>query len=263
MKIVQYITDFLQNWVKAFTTITFFDVIDILLLTILIYYVIKLVKETRAMQLLKGIGILIIIFLLVQVCQLKAMSYLMENFLQVGIMAIIIVFQPELRRILEKVGRTKVRTIALNIEKMGTNDNPREKAINEIAQACDDMHRSKTGALIVIERDTKLGDVVEESTIINAEADSKLLLNLFYKGSPLHDGAVVIRANRVYAAGCFIKHTACTAGSAAYEGAIVRICDAGSIELTAIFTDYTAGEITVAQGQCCFGTGDINNAAVL
>lgn len=160
------------------------------------------------MQLLKGIGILIIIFLLVQVCQLKAMSYLMENFLQVGIMAIIIVFQPELRRILEKVGRTKVRTIALNIEKMGTNDNPREKAINEIAQACDDMHRSKTGALIVIERDTKLGDVVEESTIINAEADSKLLLNLFYKGSPLHDGAVVIRANRVYAAGCFIKHTA-------------------------------------------------------
>lgn len=136
------------------------------------------------------------------------MGFLIDNFLQVGIIAIIIVFQPELRRILEKVGRTKVSTIAGVIDKNG-DGSARDKAIFGIADACSRLHDSKTGALIVIERQTKLGDIIEKETtiIINAECEPELFCNLFYNKAPLHDGAVIIRNNRIYAAGCFLPNT--------------------------------------------------------
>lgn len=207
MELFNYISDIFQNFVKIIISINFFDILDILILTFLVYYVIKLMRETRAMQLLKGIFVLIIVFVLVQICQLKAMSFLMENFLQVGILAIIIVFQPELRRILEKVGRTKVSTIAMNIEQSGGKDSPRDKAIKGIADACGRLHDTKTGALIVVERQTRLGDITEKSTVINADPDPELFCNLFYNKAPLHDGAVIIRDNRIYAAGCFLPNT--------------------------------------------------------
>ena len=207
MEILDYITDILQNFVRIIMSISFFDVLDILILTFLVYYIIKLMRETRAMQLLKGIFILIIIYVVVQICQLKAMSFLMENFLQVGILAVIIVFQPELRRILEKVGRTKVSTITLNIEQSDKSNNARDIAIKGIADACGTLHDTKTGALIVIERQTKLGDITEKSHVINADPNPELFCNLFYNKAPLHDGAVIIRNNRVYAAGCFLPNT--------------------------------------------------------
>lgn len=205
MELLDYISDIFQNFVRIVKSVTFFDVLDILLLTVLIYYVIKLMRETRAMQLLKGVLILVAIFLVVQFCNLKAMSFLMENFLQVGIIAIIIVFQPELRRILEKVGRTRVSNLALSIEQSGKSDADalREHAIKEIVEACDSMSRSKTGALIVIERSVMLNDRIKEnSTIVNADISSYLLCNIFFKNSPLHDAAVIIRNYRIYAAGC-------------------------------------------------------------
>ncbi len=207
MELVNYISDIFQNFVKIIMSVNVFDVLDILILTFLVYYVIKLMRETRAMQLLKGIFILIVVFVVVQICQLKAMSFLMENFLQVGILAIIIVFQPELRRILEKVGRTKVSTIAMNIEQNNGKDSSRDKAIKGIADACGRLHDTKTGALIVVERQTRLGDITEKSTVINADPDPELFCNLFYNKAPLHDGAVIIRDNRIYAAGCFLPNT--------------------------------------------------------
>lgn len=207
MELLNYITDILQNFMRIIMSINFFDVLDILILTILVYYIIKLMRETRAMQLLKGIFFLIVIYVVVELCQLKAMSFLMENFLQVGILAIIIVFQPELRRILEKVGRTKVSTIALNIEHSSSKDTPRDRAIRGIAEACGRLHDTKTGALIVVERQTKLGDITEKSTVINADPDPELFCNLFYNKAPLHDGAVIIRDNRIFAAGCFLPNT--------------------------------------------------------
>ena len=203
-----YLSDIFQNFIRVVMSITVFDVIDILLLTYLIYMVFKLLRETRAEQLLKGILILAVIFIVVQACQLKVMSFFMENFFQVGIIAIVIVFQPELRRMLEKVGRAKVPNIALSFEQgEGGDSRAREDAINGIAEACERLHMTKTGALIVIERQTKLGDIIEKSTVINAAPEPELFCNLFYNKAPLHDGAVVIRDNRIYAAGCFLPNT--------------------------------------------------------
>lgn len=206
---VEYIKDIFQNFLRIIQSITFFDVLDIVILTFLVYYLIKLIRETRAMQLLKGILFLVIISVLVQIFNLKAMGFIFDNFLQVGIIAVIIVFQPELRRILEKVG-TKVNPFsqAVDLQPINTSE-PRGKAIEGIAEACLVLHESKTGALIVIERETKLGDIIEKETtsIINAECNTELFCNIFINKAPLHDGAVIIRNNRIYAAGCFLPNT--------------------------------------------------------
>lgn len=206
---VNFISDLFQNFLRIIQSINIFDVLDILILTLLVYFLLKLMRETRAMQLLKGIFFIVVIFVLVEIFQLKVMGFIIDNFLQVGIIAIIIVFQPELRRILEKVGRTKVAAFTQSVEKNGKNASARDKAILGIADACARLHDSKTGALIVIERQTKLGDIIEKETtsIINAECEPELFCNIFYNKAPLHDGAVIIRDNRIYAAGCFLPNT--------------------------------------------------------
>ncbi|MBQ4164720.1 MAG: diadenylate cyclase CdaA [Oscillospiraceae bacterium] len=207
MDVMTYISDIFQNLVRVVLSITFFDIIDILLLTYLVYMVIKLMKETRAEQLMKGILILVLMFMVVQVCQLKVMSFIFENFFQVGIIAIVVVFQPELRRILERVGRAKVPNISLGADSDVQSSRARDEAIAGIAEACERLHMTKTGALIVVERQTKIGDITEKATIINAAPEPDLFCNLFYNKAPLHDGAVVIRDNRIYAAGCFLPNT--------------------------------------------------------
>lgn len=207
MDFITYISDIFQNFLRVVMSITFFDVLDILLLTYLVYTVIKLMRETRAEQLMKGILVLVLMFMVVQVCNLKVMSFIFENFFQVGILAIVIVFQPELRRMLERVGRAKVPNITLGNDNAAESTRAREEAIAGIAEACERLHMTKTGALIVIERQTKLGDITEKSTIINAAPEPELFCNLFYNKAPLHDGAIVIRDNRIYAAGCFLPNT--------------------------------------------------------
>ncbi len=207
MDVMTYISDIFQNIARVVMSITIFDVIDIFLLTYLIYMVLKLMKETRAELLMKGILILVLMFMVVQVCQLKVMSFIFENFFQVGIIAIVIVFQPEFRRILERVGRAKVPNITLGSDSDAESSAAREAAIAGIAEACERLHMTKTGALIVVERQTKLGDITEKSTIINAAPEPELFCNLFYNKAPLHDGAIIIRDNRIYAAGCFLPNT--------------------------------------------------------
>lgn len=206
MSAFKYIEDIFGNFLRIVRSITIFDVLDILLLTFLIYSFIKLMRETRAMQLLKGILLLLIVFIVVKSFDLKVMGYFFDNFMQAGIIALIIVFQPELRRILEKVGRAKVTTLAVTSDKT-TSD--RDKAIFGIAEACSRLHDSKTGALIVIERNTRLGEIIEKETtsVINAECEPELFCNIFYNKAPLHDGAVIIRNFRIYAAGCFLPNT--------------------------------------------------------
>ncbi len=207
MDFMTYLSDIYQNFIRVVLSITVFDIIDILLLTSLVYVVIKLVRETRAQQLLKGIMILMLIFVVVQICQLKVMSYLFENFFQVGIIALMIVFQPELRRILERVGRAKVPNITLGLQSDNGTSAAREAAINGIAEACHRLHESKTGALIVVERQGRLEDIAEKATVINADPAPDLICNLFYNKAALHDGAIIIRNYRIYAAGCFLPNT--------------------------------------------------------
>ena len=200
------ILDMIAAAPRVFMSITIPDVIDIILLTLLLIAVIRFMSETRATQLLKGIGLIALLYLLVWLGQLKVMTYLFQNFfLQWGLVAIVVVFQPEIRRLLEKVGTTaKVRIPFLAyFEKADAQKViERDTAITAISDACERLSRTKTGALIVIERQTKLQNIIEKSTIVDAKPSPELFCNLFFNKSPLHDGAIIIRNNRIYAASC-------------------------------------------------------------
>ena len=185
-------------------SITFMDIIDILLMSYLVYLLIKLVRETRAGQLIKGILFIIAAYIISSQLGLKAISYIIKSTLDVGLLAILIMFQPEIRRALEKAGRTKV---GINFLSFGENSDETSRwntAIEAICDACVDLSATKTGALIVIERQTKLGEQVENGIVLNAVPSKELFGNIFFKNTPLHDGAVIIRDGMVLAAACFL-----------------------------------------------------------
>ncbi len=180
------------------------DIIDIFLVAVIIYQLLKVMKETRAIQLLKGI---VIIFLILQVstwAHLNTLNYLLSNAVQVGMFAIVVIFQPELRSLLEKMGRSKFGKV---MDLAVGNAEGRDYAVSEIVRATSNLAATKTGALIVIERETKLGDVIKTGTLIDAEVSAALLENIFVPNTPLHDGAVIIRGERVHTAGCFLPLT--------------------------------------------------------
>lgn len=170
----------------------------------LVYLLIKLVRETRAGQLIKGILFIIAAYIISSQLGLKAISYIIKSTLDVGLLALLIMFQPEIRRALEKAGRTKV---GINFLSFGENSDETSRwntAIEAICDACVDLSATKTGALIVIERQTKLGEQVENGTVLNAVPSKELFGNIFFKNTPLHDGAVIIRDGMVLAAACFL-----------------------------------------------------------
>ena len=179
------------------------DIIDILLVAYAIYKAMSLVRETRAVQLLKGIAILIIATQVSEWQRLNAINYLLKYVMQFGVLAMIIVFQPELRRALEKVGRSNIGTFL----SFDSKEYDIDSTVNEICTAAKEMSESKTGALIVIERNTMLGEIINTGTTVNANVSAQLLGNLFFKNSPLHDGAVIIRRDKIVAASCYLPLT--------------------------------------------------------
>ena len=186
-------------------SITFMDIIDMLLMSYLIYILIKFIKETRAGQLVKGILFIAAAYLVSTFIGLKSISYIVKSILNVGILAILIMFQPEIRRALEKAGRTKLGVNLFNFS--GSSDELTSQwnnAIEAICDSCMDLSSTKTGALIVIERQTKLGEQIANGTIINAKPSKELFGNIFYPNTPLHDGAVIIRDGIILAAACFL-----------------------------------------------------------
>jgi len=190
-------------------TIEWNDILDIALMSILIYGLITIVRRTRAVQLVKGIAMLFIGYLLASMLQLKTITFLFDNVFQVGLVALVVVFQPELRRALERMGRGKIGAM---LSFLGSRPTPEKTLIwkDAIATICDSaehMSASRTGALMVIERSTGLGEIINTGTSVDAEATSELIETIFYEGSPLHDGAVVIRDGRVCAAGCLLPLT--------------------------------------------------------
>lgn len=180
------------------------DLIDIFLIAIIVYQLLKILKETRAMQLVKGIFILFLILQISSWAHLTTLNFLMRNAMQVGMFAIVVIFQPELRSLLEKMGRSNVAKL---IDVAKGNVKTEDDAISEIITAAENLSSTKTGALIVIERDTKLGDVIRTGTLLDAEVSSSLLENIFFPNTPLHDGAVIIRGDRIHTAGCFLPLT--------------------------------------------------------
>lgn len=186
------------------STSSVIDIIDIAIVAFVFYYLYKFIRERRAGKLAAGILILMLVLLLSEILEMHALGFILSNVFQVGIIALIILFQPELRSALEKVGEEPLKGLR-NIGEGKTSGSAQTLAmISEITQAVCDMSLDKTGALIVIERSTKLGDIIRSGTIINANTTAFLIRNIFFNKAPLHDGAMVIRDERIYSAGCFL-----------------------------------------------------------
>lgn len=186
-----------------FETFGISDIFDILILTVIFYFVYLFISDRRAGKLAFGLLLIFGFFILSSIFNLTSVKMIFQNFFQAGILALLILFQPELRAALEKVGSTPIQKI-LNISGDVKNTALATKAVNEITEAVCDLSMEKTGALIVLERTTKLGDYIKTGTIINAEITSNLIKNLFYNKAPLHDGAVIVRDYHIYSAGSFL-----------------------------------------------------------
>lgn len=186
------------------------DAVDIVIVAVLIYSLIKLVRETRAGQLVKGLLLLIFLFLISSYLQLVMLSQVLAYFFNFAFVAILIVFQPEIRKALEQMGRSNMGQSIANA--VGGRDRDREKvqmrkAINAIVEGVGILQQLKMGALVVFERQTKLGEIIETGTQINCEPSGQIVGNIFFNKAPLHDGAMIIRNGMIHAAGCILPLT--------------------------------------------------------
>lgn len=191
--------DFLHSDILPFLrTIRVTDIIDISIVAVVIYYIIKHFRKTRAAQLIKGIAIILIVTYLAEWLNLNVISFVLGNVIQIGFIALVIIFQPELRRALEHVGRSKFG-LWFTDEKSDHQD-----MVAEVTRAADSMSKTNTGALIVFEKEVSLDDLLTGGTLINADVSSELLENIFVHNTPLHDGAVIIRNGKIYKAACVL-----------------------------------------------------------
>lgn len=195
-----------NQFVYTISNVRIFDIIDIVIMAFIIYKAIGFLRETRAGQLVKGIAFLLVLYAVANIFELAVLRWLLSAVFGSAIVAIAIIFQPELRRLLERVGQTKLgysgsvtdeRTAVL-------------EAIDKICKAAGQMQKSKTGALIVFERKTQLGEIINTGTVVDARVSISMVNNIFYPKSPLHDGAVIVRDGRIYAAACILPLTANT-----------------------------------------------------
>ncbi|NLY86969.1 MAG: TIGR00159 family protein [Clostridiales bacterium] len=184
-------------------TVKITDIIDIVIVAYLLYKLFGFIKKTRAQQLFRGVFLVIAIFFVSQILGLNLLNWLLRSLLTVGIIAVVILFQPEIRRGLEQIGRRGV--IPMQFRDIGNEE--LYATVHKIVDSVDDFSSMKTGALMVIEGETMLSDIIETGVVVDAEMSVRLLGNIFYEGSPLHDGAVIIRGIRVYAASCVLPLT--------------------------------------------------------
>lgn len=199
--------DFLSQITKFLQLLRLNDIADIAIVAVIVYYLMKIVRETRAMHLLKGLAVFLIMFILSSVLRLTALNYILGTTLQFGVFALIVIFQPELRNILEHLGRVKVDKI-INLSTGDEDAAKIERAVSAAAEAAAHMSASRTGALMVFERHTKLGEYISTGTMLNATISSRLLENIFVPNTPLHDGAVIIRGDKIITAACLLPLTA-------------------------------------------------------
>lgn len=204
--------DFLKLFVNDFDnlnipTVGIIDLLDIFIVAYIIYKIIFWIKETRAWSLFKGILVIIVFTALSVVLKLNTILWILQNTISVGIIALIVVFQPEMRKALEELGKGSVLTNIFKFDIPNEQELVAEKTVDEILKACVKMASVKTGALILIQQEVPLGDHERTGIPIDSVVTSQLLINIFEKNTPLHDGAVIIRNNRVAAATCFLPLT--------------------------------------------------------
>lgn len=211
MYLLSIFTDYFQEFKQAILSFDrISDVLDVLLVAFVIYSTIKLIRETRAMQLVKGAILLVVLFVLVSVLDMQVSKYLLNFVFSDLLVILVIIFSPEIRHALESVGRSSVSK--LNIFNFANKDDlfqkeKIEKSINAVCKACSDMSDKKIGALIVFKRNTILGDIIKTGTVVNADISPELIGNIFFPKAPMHDGAAVIEDAKVVAAGCILPLT--------------------------------------------------------
>lgn len=190
----------MQNIMELFLNFRIIDLLDIIIVAVIFYKLLMLIKETRAEQLIKGLIVLLVVLNLSKWMKMHMVNYILENTMTVGVIALLVVFQPELRRALEYIGRTRWLSVSISEvirQELVAN-------IEEIVTAVTTLSRSKTGALIVMERDTGLNEIVDTGTLIEGRISALLIANIFEHNAPLHDGAVLIKKEKIMAAGCFL-----------------------------------------------------------
>lgn len=209
MTFIDNISDFFSKLGSLSFGIT--DLLDIALISFVVYNAIKLIRETRAFQLVKGLLLLAVAYLVINQFDMQTSSYIFRFLFQNVFIIIVILFQQEIRQVIEKVGNSKFTSLSLILK---GNSKDKEKAlndsINEISKAVQRMSDSKTGSLIVMERQTLLGDVIESGKPVDAFITHELIGNIFFPKSPLHDGAAIVRNGRLIAAGCVLPLTKST-----------------------------------------------------
>ena len=191
--------NFIENIISS---IAITDILDIAIVTFIVYKIIGFIRETRAEQLAKGLLFLVAVMLLSKSMHLYTLHWMLSSIMTVGLIAVVVIFQPELRRALEHLGRSKITSVLSEVDKEEA-----KHMINQMVEAVSSMSASRTGALIVIEQEISLNDIVETGTVIDAAVSEQMLGNIFYEGAPLHDGALIIRGDRLYAAGCVLPLT--------------------------------------------------------
>ncbi len=195
-----------NQFVYTISNVRVFDIIDILIIAYIVYKAIEFLRETRAGQLVKGIVFLLALYAFSIAFELAVLRWLLSAVFGSAIVAIAIIFQPELRRLLERVGQTRIGSL----QSGGDESEEIVNSVNKICKAAGQMQKTKTGALIVFERKTQLGEIINTGTVVDAAVSESLVNNIFYPKSPLHDGAVIVRDGRICAASCILPLTQST-----------------------------------------------------
>lgn len=205
MKIAEWFAGFFSGILRTIQSISIVDFIDIFFVAIILYYAFRFVRERRAGKLAVGVIFFTFFLVLSDLLGMHALKYIFQNLFQVGVLALVVLFQPEMRSALEKMGGSSLKGLK-NISESKDNS-VWMLAIREVSTAAAQMAAEKTGALIVFERGTRLGEIAATGTVCDAQVSAYLLRNMFFNKAPLHDGAVLLRNGRIHAAGCLLPLT--------------------------------------------------------
>ncbi|MDO5550192.1 MAG: diadenylate cyclase CdaA [Lachnospiraceae bacterium] len=239
----------LRSWLSFVQRISFSNLVEIIIISILIYEILYWIKNTRAWTLLKGLIVILLFSLFAAIFELQTILWIMEKTAAIAATALLVIFQPELRKALEQLGSKTVITNILSFDDGKDDGKFSEKTVNELARATFEMAKVKTGALMVIERNDTLKEIERTGIEINGLVSSQLLINIFEHNTPLHDGAVVIRGNRVTAATCYLPlsdNMTISKDLGTRHRAAVGISESTD-SLTIVVSEET-GRVTVAEG---------------
>ncbi len=205
-EIIESITSFIERYVTwlSIPTIKWTDIVEVLIISVLLYRVLAWIKESKAWSLLKGIVIILVFVMVAAMFSMTTILWIAKNIFGVAVTAMVVVFQPELRKALEQLGRRKVLSSLFTFDNRIIGERFSDETINEIARGSFEMGRAKTGALIVIAQNDPLTDYEKTGIMLDSMITSQLLINIFEHNTPLHDGAVIIRGNRIVSATCYL-----------------------------------------------------------